>query len=160
MSTKDWLEKDYSKVLGVSKDATPEDIKKAFRKLARENHPDQNPGDKAAEKRFKEISEANTVLSDAAKRKEYDQQRSLFGGGGFRFPGAGGGSTSGGSSVNDLFRHAASSGDGNLGDIFGNLFNTGPAPRRSGRSPRRGTDVEGEVTIEFTEAIEGVTVGV
>lgn len=160
MSTKDWLEKDYYKVLGVSKDAKPEDIKKAFRKLARENHPDQNPGDKAAEKRFKEISEANTVLSDAAKRKEYDQQRSLFGGGGFRFPGAGGGSTGGGSSVNDLFRHAASSGDGNLGDIFGNLFNTGPAPRRSGRSPRRGTDVEGEVTIEFTEAIEGVTVGV
>ncbi|MGA4670699.1 molecular chaperone DnaJ [Propionibacteriaceae bacterium Y1923] len=161
MSTKDWLEKDYYKVLGVSKDAKPEEIKKAFRKLARENHPDQNPGDKAAEKRFKEISEANTILSDPAKRKEYDQQRTLFGGGGgFRFPGAGGTGASGSTSVNDLFRHAASSGEGNFGDIFGNLFNTGPAPRRSGRSPRRGSDVEGEVTIDFTEAIEGVTVGV
>lgn len=159
MSTKDWLEKDYYKVLGVSKDAKQEDIKKAFRKLARENHPDQNPGDKAAEKRFKEISEANTILSDPEKRKEYDQQRSLFGGGGFRFPGGGGGPTTA-TNVNDLFRHAASSGGGDLGDIFGNLFGTGPAPRRGGRSPRRGSDVEGEVTIDFTEAIEGVTVGV
>lgn len=160
MSTKDWLEKDYYKVLGVSKDAKPDEIKKAFRKLARANHPDQNQGDKAAEKRFKEISEANSVLSDAAKRKEYDQQRSLFGGGGFRFPTGGGAGGAGPSSVNDLFRHAASSGDANFGDIFGNLFNTGPAPRRNVRNPRRGSDVEGEVTIDFTEAIEGVTVGV
>lgn len=75
MSTKDWLEKDYYKVLGVSKDAKPEEIKKAFRKLARENHPDQHPGDAAREKRFKEVSEANSVLSDPAKRKEYDEQR-------------------------------------------------------------------------------------
>ncbi|PIF04062.1 MAG: molecular chaperone DnaJ, partial [Propionibacterium sp.] len=80
MSTKDWLEKDYYKVLGVSKDAKPAEIKKAFRKLARENHPDQHPGDKEAEKRFKEISEANSVLGDAEKRKEYDEARSLFGG--------------------------------------------------------------------------------
>ena len=161
MSTKDWLEKDYYKVLGVSKDAKQEEIKKAFRKLARENHPDQNAGDKPAEKRFKEISEANSILSDPAKRKEYDQQRSLFGGGGFRFPGAG---TPGGgaSNVNDLFRHATATGDSNLGDIFGNLFGTaaGGATRRNVSNPRRGTDVDGEVTIDFTEAIEGVTVGV
>src|SRR5665811_1648064 len=64
MSTKDWLEKDYYKILGVSKDAKPDEIKKAFRKLARENHPDQHPDDKDSERRFKEISEANSVLSD------------------------------------------------------------------------------------------------
>ena len=67
MSTKDWIEKDYYKVLGVTKDAKPEEIKKAYRKLARENHPDQNPGNAAAEQRFKEISEANDVLSHAGQ---------------------------------------------------------------------------------------------
>ena len=86
MSTKDWIEKDFYKVLGVAKDAKPEEIKKAYRRLARDNHPDQNPGNPEAEQRFKEISEANDVLSDAKKRKEYDEARSLFGGGGFRFP--------------------------------------------------------------------------
>lgn len=79
MSTKDWAEKDYYKILGVSKDAKPEEIKKAFRKIARDNHPDSHPGDKAAEARFKEASEANDVLSNVKKRKEYDQARSLFG---------------------------------------------------------------------------------
>jgi len=73
VSTKDWLEKDYYKILGVSKDAKPEEIKKAFRKIARENHPDQHPGDAKAEARFKEASEANLVLLDATKRKEYDE---------------------------------------------------------------------------------------
>ena len=81
MSQKDWVEKDYYKVLGVSKDAKPDEIKKAFRKLARDNHPDQNQNDPKAEQRFKDISEANSVLSDPAKRKEYDEARSLFGGG-------------------------------------------------------------------------------
>ncbi|MFV0450994.1 MAG: molecular chaperone DnaJ [Propioniciclava sp.] len=152
MSTKDWLEKDYYKVLGVSKDAKPEEIKKAFRKLARENHPDQNPGNTEAEKRFKEISEANSVLSDAAKRQEYDEQRSLFGGGGFRFPP--GGAT--GPSMEDLFRNA-SPGDGNISDLFGNLFG-GTTTRRTTRNPRRGTDIEGEVTIDFLQAVEGTTV--
>ena len=86
MSTKDWIEKDYYKVLGVAKDAKPEEIKKAYRKLARENHPDQNPGNAAAERRFKEISEANDVLSNQDKRKEYDEARRLFGSGGSRGP--------------------------------------------------------------------------
>ena len=68
MSTKDWLEKDYYKILGVSKDAKPDDVKRAFRRLARENHPDQTPGNPEAERLFKEVSEANSVLSDPAKR--------------------------------------------------------------------------------------------
>lgn len=160
MSTKDWLEKDYYKVLGVAKDAKPEDIKKAYRKLARENHPDQNPGNSEAEKRFKEVSEANDVLSDTKKRKEYDEARSLFGGGGFRFPrGGGGAGQAGGPSVDDLFRNAT---DGGLGDLFGGLFNSGQTRTQrysTSRGPRRGSDVEGEVTVDFVDAISGVTVG-
>ena len=158
MSTKDWIEKDFYKVLGVTKDAKPEDIKKAYRKLARQNHPDQNPGNGAAEQRFKEISEAYDVLSHEAKRKEYDEARRLFGGGGFRFPGTGGGRTTG-PSVDDLFRNAS---DGGLGDLFGGLFNgagTTRTARSTARGPRRGSDVEGEVTVDFVQAIEGVTVG-
>lgn len=84
MSTKDFVEKDYYKVLGVPKDATDAEIKKAYRKLAREFHPDANKGDDKAEERFKEISEANDILGDSKKRKEYDEARALFGNGGFR----------------------------------------------------------------------------
>lgn len=160
MSTKDWLEKDYYKILGVSKSANAEDIRKAFRKIARENHPDQNPGDKAAESRFKEASEANSVLSDAKKRKEYDEARSLFGGG-VRFgrPGGGAaGSTPGG--FEDLFRNASSgAAAGGFGDLFGNLFSGSGGQRRSStRGPRRGADIEGEVTITFQQSIDGATV--
>ena len=165
MSTKDYMEKDYYKTLGVSKDAKPEEIKKAFRKLARENHPDQHPGDAAAEKRFKEVSEANSVLSDPKKRKEYDQQRSMFGGGGFRFPGGGGGQGApggfggaGGPSMDDLFRNATS-GDQNISDLFGGLFGQSTTSRRSTRNAaRRGSDIEGEVTIDFDQAVNGTTV--
>ncbi len=156
MSTKDWLEKDYYKVLGVAKDAKPDEIKKAFRKLARENHPDQNQNNPEAEKRFKNISEANSVLSDDKKRKEYDEARSLFGGGGFRFPGGGQGP-----SMEDLFRNAGGQGaaGGNISDLFGNLFG-GTSTRRTStnRGPRRGQDIEGEATIDFNDAVAGVTV--
>src|ERR1700754_4990055 len=82
MSTKDWLEKDYYKSLGVAKDADAAAIKKAYRKLARELHPDKNPDDAKAEARFKEVSEAYDVLSDDERRKEYDEMRSLFAVGG------------------------------------------------------------------------------
>lgn len=158
MSTKDWIEKDFYKVLGVDKNASAEDIKKAFRKIARDNHPDQNPDNAAAEKRFKEASEANSVLSDPKKRKEYDDARKLFGsgGGGFRFPrgGSGGG---GGNPMDDLFRNAQ--GGGNFGDLFGDLFNRGGrTSAATGRGPRRGTDIEGEVSLTFEESVEGKTV--
>lgn len=157
MSSTDWASKDYYKVLGVSKDAKPEEIKKAFRKIARENHPDSHPGDKAAEARFKEASEAHDVLGNPKKRKEYDQQRSLFGGGGFKFP-RGGAGAGGGQNIHveDLFRNATS-GEG-FGDLFGNLFGATGGRRTATRSARRGADVEGEATVEFRDSIAGVTV--
>jgi molecular chaperone DnaJ len=139
MSTKDWIEKDFYKVLGVSKDAKPEEIKKAYRKLARDNHPDQNPGNPAAEQRFKDVSEANDVLSHTEKRKEYDEARRLFGGGGFRFPGSNGASRGqGGPSMEDLFRNAGgAAGDAGLGDLFGGLFGqSGQTRTRTSTSTR------------------------
>ena len=157
MSTKDWIEKDFYKVLGVSKDATPEEIKKSYRKLARDNHPDQQPGNVEAEQRFKEISEANDVLSDADKRKEYDEARRLFGGGGFRSR------APDSRAARRPTTCSRQGGGGGLGDLFGGLFGANNANRASRstttRGPRRGSDVEGEVTVDFGQAIEGVTVG-
>ena len=94
MSAREWIGKDFYRELGVSSDATADEIKKAYRKLAKENHPDANPGNAQAEQKFKAVSEAYGVLSDASKRKEYDEARRLFGSavpaGGFGFPGGGG----------------------------------------------------------------------
>ncbi|MER6998558.1 molecular chaperone DnaJ [Streptomyces sp. NPDC000410] len=162
MSTKDFVEKDYYKVLGVPKDATEAEIKKAYRKLAREFHPDANKGDANAEERFKEISEANDVLGDAKRRKEYDEARALFGNGGFRAggPGAGG---SFNFDLGDLFGGTQAGGGGaggfggGLGDVFGGLFNRGAGPGAR-TQPRRGQDIESEVTLSFTEAVDGATV--
>src|SRR4051812_4587538 len=117
MSTKDYVEKDYYASLGVAKDADANAIKKAYRKLARELHPDKNPGDAAAEARFKEVSEAYDVISDPAKRKEYDEARTLFASGGFVPGGFGGGSTR--FDMSDVFGSG-----GGLGDLFDGLFNT------------------------------------
>ncbi|MFJ3500502.1 molecular chaperone DnaJ [Streptomyces sp. NPDC090135] len=161
MSTKDFVEKDYYKVLGVPKDATEAEIKKAYRKLARENHPDANKGDTKAEERFKEISEANDVLGDLKRRKEYDEARALFGNGGLRAGGPGGGGSFN-FDLGDLFGGAQGGpggfggGGGGIGDVFGGLFNRGGGGART--QPRRGQDVESEVTLSFTEAIEGATV--
>jgi molecular chaperone DnaJ len=156
VSTKDFLEKDYYSALGVAKDASQADIKKAYRKLARELHPDKNPGDGKAEARFKEVSEAYDVLSDDKRRREYDEARSLFGGGGFR-PSAGGGGVP--FDLGDLFAggRASSGGSSGLGDLFGGIFG-GRAGGRRTTAPARGSDVETEVTLAFAEAVAGVTV--
>jgi molecular chaperone DnaJ len=172
VSTKDWIDKDFYKVLGVKKDATADDIKKAYRTLARKHHPDKNPDNAAAEARFKDVSEAYDVLSDPKTRKEYDEARALFGSGGFRFPG-GGGTAPGGTNVNleDLLAQMRQQGGGAggpagtggglggvFGDVLGGLFNRGGAPRTTTRMARRGADIESEATISFSEALDGVTV--
>jgi molecular chaperone DnaJ len=166
MSTKDFVEKDYYKVLGVPKDATEAEVKKAYRKLAREYHPDANKGDVKAEERFKEISEANDILGDPKRRKEYDEARALFGNGGFRAPGSGGPGGSFNFDLGDLFGGAqggtqggAGGFGGGLGDVFGGLFNRGAGTGTGTRTqPRRGQDIESEVTLSFTEAVDGATV--
>jgi molecular chaperone DnaJ len=159
VSTKDFLEKDYYKTLGVSKTATADEIKKSYRKLARKYHPDANKGDAKAEERFKEISEAYNTLSDEKRRKEYDEARSLFGGG-FRRPGPGGeGGGFGGFDLGDLFGGGAdtSASGGRLGDLLGGMFGSGGGRGTQAR-PRRGADVETEATLGFGDAIDGVTV--
>ena len=158
---KDWLEKDFYKVLGVDKGASADEIKKKYRKLARELHPDKNPGDAKAEERFKEVSEAYDVLSDDKKRAEYDEARTLFasGGGGFGRPGGGFGGPGGfgGGSTYD-FSDVFGADEGGLGDILGGIFNRGRGGGRRAQAPRRGQDVESEITLGFNEALDGVTV--
>src|SRR5580704_13875708 len=143
MSTKDYLEKDYYKALGVAKTAKPAEIKTSYRKLARKYHPDANKGDAAAEEKFKEISEAYSVLSDEKHRKEYDEARSMFGGG-FRVP-TGARPGQGGFGGFDL------------GDIF-SVGGGGGGRQTAQNRPRRGADVETETTLSFGDAIDGVTV--
>jgi molecular chaperone DnaJ len=139
---REWYEKDYYAVLGVAQSATPKEITKAYRKLARENHPDAKPGDAAAEERFKEISSAYDVLSDESKRKEYDEVRRLGpmagGAGGMRFDMGGDGS------IDDLLR----------------MFGGGRGRGGGGVGPRRGQDLEASLGLEFTEAAHGVTTSV
>jgi molecular chaperone DnaJ len=163
MSTKDWLEKDFYKVLGVSKTAEADEIKKAYRKLARKYHPDSNSGDASAEAKFKDVSEAYDVVGDVKKRKEYDEARRLFGSGAFRMPGSGGGQGGQGFGfdVGDLFNRSgsASGSGGGLGDILGGMFGGGRTTTASTARPRRGADIETEASIEFAEAVNGVTVG-
>lgn len=180
MAHSEWAEKDYYKDLGVSSTASAEEIKKAYRKIARENHPDANPGDTAAEERFKKASEAYSVVGDKEKRAEYDELKQMLASGAYSsFGGAGGaggfggaGFGGGGFNVSDLFGNDATS--GGFGDVFSGLFGDDPtagasrsrfgargargsrAGRRTQRS--RGADVETELTLEFREATKGVTV--
>src|SRR5690625_1265972 len=128
----EWLEKDYYAVLGVSKDASEADVKKAYRKLARENHPDANPDDPEAERRVKEVGEAYAVLGDEGKRKQYDEIRRLGAAG---FGGAPGGM--GGADLGDLLGHIFGAGGG---------FPGGPAGGRSRRA-RRGPDMHADVHL-------------
>jgi molecular chaperone DnaJ len=141
---REWLEKDYYAVLGVAKNATQAEIKKAYRGLAQKHHPDANRGDKAAEERFKEVSSAYDVLGDEGKRKEYDRVREMASAG-FRSGAGPGGS----------FRFEDLGFDpGAFGDIF-DLFGGG---RRRARPAQRGSDLETEVQISFEDSIVGTTV--
>ncbi|MGI9064427.1 MAG: molecular chaperone DnaJ [Pseudonocardiaceae bacterium] len=162
MSARDWIDKDFYAVLGVASGASADDVKRAYRKLARELHPDANPGDGGAEARFKAVSEAYGVLSDPEKRTQYDEARRLFGSGGFRPGGFGGAGPPGSFDVGDIFAGAQQgAGSGGLGDLLGGLFaGRGGAggPRMASTRPRRGADVETEVRIDFTEAVRGATV--
>jgi molecular chaperone DnaJ len=173
MTQRDWIEKDFYRELGVDSQASADEIKKAYRKLARELHPDANPGDTRAEARFKAVSEAYGVLSDDTKRKEYDETRALFaGGGGFGGAGFPGGFPGGGGAqsfdLNDLLNQARAgqgmgggAGAGGLGDLFGGLFGgagrAGPDPGATSRA-QRGRDVESEVRIGFVDAVQGAEV--
>ena len=149
----DWAQKDFYQVLGVKKDASADEIKKAYRKLARANHPDSNPGDTAKHDRFKEVAEAYDVIGDVEKRKKYDEMRSLYASGGGVRGGFGGGG--GGFNLEDLLRERA--GGGGFGDMFGDLFGGG-GRRQQARRPVKGPDAETSATIGFTDAIDGVTV--
>ena len=141
MAAKDLYEKDFYKVLGVDKKAAADEIKRKYRGLVKDLHPDTNHGDSAKEEKFKAVSEAYEILSDPKKRAEYDEARSLFERGGFRAPG--GGNFQGGD-FSDIF------GGGNPQDIFANLFGGGGR-----RGPRKGQDLQTEATITFRESIFG-----
>ena len=167
MSQRDYFEKDYYATLGVSKDASAGDISKAYRRIARENHPDAKPGDAAAEARFKEASEAYAVLSNTDKRAEYDKVRQLVGSGAFGAGGPGGpGGFGGGGFGGGGFGGPGGAGGTtfDLGDLLGDVFGQpgggpggGGTRRRSGDARRRGRDVETDLTLSFEDAMAGVT---
>jgi molecular chaperone DnaJ len=143
VAAKDLYEKDFYQVLGLDKKATADEIKKKYRSLARDLHPDKNQGDPAREEKFKAVSEAYDILSDSKKRAEYDEARAMFERGGFRAPTGGGFQ---GGDFSDLF------GGGNPQDIFANLFGGGMR-----RGPRKGADLQTEATITFKESVFGTT---
>jgi molecular chaperone DnaJ len=150
---RDWVDKDFYEVLGVSNTASADEIKKAYRKLAQEHHPDANPDDHEAEERFKEISEAYATLSDAEQRKEYDQVRRLAASGGFGGLGgqAGGFGGFGGQQVRVEDIQDLLGGLGGIGDLFG--FGS---QQRGRTGPTRGSDIATELTIGFEDAAFGV----
>ena len=143
MASQDWIEKDFYKILGVTKGVSDADLKKAYRKLAKDNHPDLHPGDQAAESRFKDISEAYDVLSDATERREYDAVRAM--GGGARFQAGGRGSQGGG-----------------FEDVFSNFFGGGGFPSGGfgggGFAPQRGQDLTTSSSVDFIDSIHGTNV--
>jgi len=174
VASQDWFDKDFYKVLGVSKDASEAELKKTYRKLARQFHPDSNPGDTAAENRFKEISEAYSVLSDKEQRAEYDQVRAM--GSGARFTAGGGGQ---GGGFEDVFGgmfgqqggggqrvRFGQGGGGGFEDILGGMFGGGAGGGfgqpsggyRGFGGPTKGRDVTATTTLDFTTAIAGDTV--
>jgi molecular chaperone DnaJ len=187
MASQDWLDKDFYAILGVPSDADAAQIKKAYRKLARQYHPDKNPGDAAAEQKFKDVGEAHSVLSDTEQRKEYDAIRQMVRGGA-RFTAGGPGGGPGG--FEDIFSAFAGGGGGSrvrfptggtpygggqgahgpdINDILAQMFGGGAAQRAGAppggfdaygapRGPRKGRDVEARTTLAFRDAVEGSTV--
>jgi molecular chaperone DnaJ len=147
---REWFEKDYYRILGVSDSATAKEIKSAYRKLSRQYHPDANSGDANAEERFKEISAAYDVIGDETRRKEYDEVRRLG-------PMAGGPGGMGGAGGGTNFRFD------NLGDMLGGLFGrprgggAGATTTARGTGPHRGQDLEAELHLDFEDAAQGLT---
>ncbi|KGN34182.1 molecular chaperone DnaJ [Knoellia sinensis KCTC 19936] len=181
MASQDWFEKDFYAILGVSKDADAAAIKKAYRKLARTHHPDKNPGDAAAEQKFKDIGEAHAVLSDSKQREEYDAVRQMARGGA-RFTAGGPGGNGG---FDDIFSHFGGGGGGSrvrfdtgggypgggddINDLLSQMFGgaaggaargapAGYAGYGAPRGPRKGADVQASTTLPFRDAVEGSTV--
>jgi molecular chaperone DnaJ len=159
---REWFEKDYYGVLGVAKNASAAEIKKAYRKLAQQFHPDANPGNADAETRFKEISAAYDVLGDEDKRKRYDEVRDMgaSGFGGFGPGGAGAAGWPGGAGGPGGTRYVNVEDLGDVGDLFGGLFGGGGRSRGRATRPQRGTDLETEVKVSFEDAMTGTTVPV
>ena len=150
MASQDWFEKDFYKVLGVSKDVSDAELKKVYRKLSRQYHPDTNPGDAKAEAKFKEISEAYAVLSDKKERAEYDQVRAM--GSGARFTGGPGGFQGG-------FPGGGNFGGGGFEDVFANLFGGGGMGGFN-RGPQRGADLSMSTTLDFIDGVKGTQIKV
>jgi molecular chaperone DnaJ len=176
VASQDWFEKDFYATLGVPQDADAAVIKKAYRKLARKHHPDQNPGDAAAEQRFKDVGEANSVLSDPEQRREYDAIRQMARGGARFTAGGPGGASAGG--FEDVFSSmfggggagggtrvrysTGGAGQPNLEDILGGMFGGGAGPAYGGfgapAGPRKGADLAARTTLSFRDAVGGSTV--
>lgn len=169
MASQDWFDKDFYKVLGVDKGVSAADLKKTYRKLARQYHPDSNPGDAKAEAKFKEISEAYAVLNDPEQREEYDQIRAMGSGARFSAPGSGGGG-----GFDDVFsrfgqQRGGASAPGGFEDFFsmfdqqGSSFGSGRFGQPSGGyrgfgGPQRGADVTARTTLDFVTAAKGETI--
>jgi molecular chaperone DnaJ len=170
LASQDWVDKDFYKILGIAKDASDADIKKAYRKLARQYHPDTNSGEAAAEKKFKDISEAYSVLSDPDERQQYDAIRAM--GGGARFAPHGAGSTANGG-FEDLFGGLFTGGGGRhsggystaggippeFADLFGGGFGGAGGPAGYQRAPQKGADRTASTSISFAGSIRGTTIG-
>lgn len=155
---REWFEKDYYAALGVAPGASPKDITTAYRRLARQYHPDANPGDVGAEEKFKQVSAAYDVVGDPERRKEYDQVRAM-GSGGSRLSGGGPGGGGFGRPGDATFNGA------DLGDVISNLFGRGEQPAWSpngpfSRGPQRGTDLDADLHLAFMDAVRGVTTSV